>query len=181
MLGIMACVLLPVAAVGLMVGGRYAFSNVPSMIGTALLVALGLGCFMRKRLPENQRLSRRTGVGLAFCSVLFLTAGVLKTQRADEEEATVKLALAEQEKQVQIKEKQIRDLVEKTVVVECKNQIMQSQGALNILSNVRQGGTHSGNFTEEQAKQMFRRYQDELRTCEESIANRIRSAYGTKP
>lgn len=132
LVGIMACVLLPVAAVGLMVGGRYAFSNVPSMLGTALLVALGLGCFMRKRLPENQRLSRRTGVGLAFCSVLFLTAGVTKTLREDAaiDTAKTEAKVAQEQKLVANYEAKAQLFLAETQLV--RNRAIQYRGSSRL-------------------------------------------------
>ncbi|MGB5857159.1 MAG: hypothetical protein WBH52_01940 [Pseudomonas aeruginosa] len=92
LLGIVACVLLPVAAIGLMFLGSYVFANAASMIGTALSVAVVAGYCLRERLPSQWILKPSLTVLLAISSVVILVSGVLEKQRADAAKLAAKAA-----------------------------------------------------------------------------------------
>ncbi|MCY1200429.1 hypothetical protein D9M72_118590 [compost metagenome] len=92
LLGIVACVLFPVVAFGLFVVGWYAFANMASFFGTAVLVAVIVGIFMRKRLPPNLTFKPGVVAFIALGAGVLLTAGVMKTQRAEAAKTEAKAA-----------------------------------------------------------------------------------------
>ncbi|MDH0093792.1 hypothetical protein N7373_20275 [Achromobacter mucicolens] len=127
-LGLVACVLLPVVAFGLFVAARYAFANMASFFGAAVLIVVAAAAFSRKNLPPNVTLRPRSLVFFTLFAVVLLTAGVTKTLREDAAKAEAKVA--QEQKLVADYEAKARLFLAETQLV--RSRAMQYRGSSRL-------------------------------------------------
>lgn len=101
LLGLVACVLVPVLAFGLFVAARYAFANTASFVGATILIVVVAAVLSRRHIPPNLTIRPRSLAFITLGAAVLLTAGVTKTLREDAAaEAAIADAKAAQERKL---------------------------------------------------------------------------------